>query len=783
MKSCHSRKSKRKLEDSYSFDSQQVGWGKKYSAEKPVADFNSSTHKSRNKSFDWSRSGDGFSGFSLDDSATNKAPSASKKQKMSSLPCVLNNSSEDEGQDIEDELISWHSSESEEEVVAVSPRLAQIKKSRRPQKRRKPSNEERIEDTSGSDDEMRTKVSTLEKQESRLSPMVISCPSSSQSQSPCTSGLKGSDWMKLMDWEKSPEKQDYREEQPDPDSAKKKHKKYLRGGFAESLFRVQGRERSCLRIWKHQNQSNNEQQAPPKSIKVKVEYFELLYSLQITRCTLLEGGDQKSHAVLFTKQVMDELKIRVGTELEIFAPWQELNCLSANESVILCTNYVNIRTQSDVLVPSPVKQTKTTLSHWSCPCSKDPTICTKECSVLSTYKVGGDISQIHSDQVMPSTSNTKITESYNKTVKETSIHTITPSQHPMLTSSSTATLRQCLENHTDQPLSFLALISRVFHHYDARLKVYRCGIMIEDSGTMAVIHLPEDRDLGNLDSSVGCLSWFSGLKVQQRVTRDRDSNLFSVIDKAWTGISCQQDSQDTQSDLLFNESQIPPCFCYILIPHLEDVFDFNVSENNNNLVKQNKSQPLSDIIENDEVCRISCTVRLLYSTPFTEITRELYISDKSISTNQQPYKSIRLFPSNHIYPLETNPPGPVINCTDLRCVKGELIADEYSRISMAREDNEDLKNITVRLPDISPQSNFNTLVAVQGTIKDINEEKASSWEECENCGSDELLVSEVDGKTTCKKCKGEVINPVVRVEMEIILKVFKMADHIVRVNV
>ncbi|XP_050395158.1 DNA repair-scaffolding protein [Patella vulgata] len=791
-----SRRSKRKLEDCYDFDSLQVGWNKdsvttsakKPESKQPVKDLG-------NTSFDWSRSCEGFSGLAFDSSTKNK-PKAQSSKKPKFVPSyTIASSSDEEEQVIDDDEISWNSSESGEDgqerdggQVTVITNKKWGKSGRQTKTlnrksgqdfdnlRKKTSikDEDNIDNLS-SDSDVETRNVNCQKRlscqlEARVSPHISSCPSS-QSTSPGTSGLKGSDWMKLMDWQTSPEKQNYQEEQPDPDSAKKTRKKYLRGGLAESLYRIQTREKSCLRIWQHQSQTNT-QQTTTKVLRLRVVKFELFYSMQLADCTLTntEGGEAKSRKVLFTKQLMESLKIKEGTEVEVHAPWQELNCVSSNTSIILCTNYVKVLSQTNhSRQPSPFKSVRNTYSSWSCPCLHDNRVSSKECPANNSTTLI-EKQPAENIQIVPTSS------MECSTTTEKTIHIVTASQLPALSNQKSPTLRQCLENHTDQSLSFIAQISRVFHWYDTRLKESRCSLMVEDCGTMAVIYLSDDRNLTDLDKHAGSLSWFTGLKVQQRVTRDRDAKLFSVIDVAWSGHSYQATSQESQSQTLFNEGTEPPGFCYILSTHEEDIFEFNIAENTQlTKLPEITKISLSHLKKCESICRFTCYCKILHITSHNQMTRELYISDMSIVSNNIPYKVIQLLPSNHLYPITTTP-GPIVCCTDLRLENGQLAADEFTRITMEITDNINLNTLNIKLPRLTSDTTFKSLVSVQGIIDDIDEDSACSWEECDICGSDQLTTISDDSPAYCSKCKQSVITPVIRLEMEVSVKMEDLPD-------
>ena len=57
-------------------------------------------------------------------------------------------------------------------------------------------------------------------------------------------------------------------------------------------------------------------------ISLRVLGFEVLYSMQIVKCSVLENREEKEHRlVMFPVSQGEQLNLHVGTEVTVYPPW------------------------------------------------------------------------------------------------------------------------------------------------------------------------------------------------------------------------------------------------------------------------------------------------------------------------------------------------------------------------------------------------------------------------------------------------------------------------------
>eukprot|EP00062_Callorhinchus_milii_P004050 gi/632942026/ref/XP_007886191.1/ PREDICTED: DNA repair-scaffolding protein isoform X5 [Callorhinchus milii] len=160
---------------------------------------------------------------------------------------------------------------------------------------------------------------------------VFSCESDRDQ----TAVRSASDWLKTAQaFLQTPEKQERKQFKTPDDSAKKK-RKFLRGGLAERLNRLQCRERSAIHFWRHQTTTD---WRIPAAGKVGVLVLKILdlheeCSMLVTLCQpLIEtsidqtGEDEGTSTqaplkVLFTRETASHLRIVSGDLVHVHSPW------------------------------------------------------------------------------------------------------------------------------------------------------------------------------------------------------------------------------------------------------------------------------------------------------------------------------------------------------------------------------------------------------------------------------------------------------------------------------
>ncbi|MGH0152751.1 UNVERIFIED_CONTAM: hypothetical protein FKN15_033167, partial [Acipenser sinensis] len=171
-----------------------------------------------------------------------------------------------------------------------------------------------------------------------------------QSQS---TGRSASDWIKSAQaLLQTPQKQTDRKFKTPEDSAKKR-KKFLRGGLAERLNRLQCRERSAISFWRHQCISDYKTPAAGKSgvLILKILKIQEECSTQVAFCQQIEQSADTSAkntssstretqlTVLVTKDTASHLRPGPGDIVHVYPPWQKLVIYGEQCPVILNTHF------------------------------------------------------------------------------------------------------------------------------------------------------------------------------------------------------------------------------------------------------------------------------------------------------------------------------------------------------------------------------------------------------------------------------------------------------------
>ncbi|KAJ8395929.1 hypothetical protein AAFF_G00026370 [Aldrovandia affinis] len=156
-----------------------------------------------------------------------------------------------------------------------------------------------------------------------------------------SSRSSASDWVRSAQIVmRTPQKQHRHIKSPE-DSAKKK-KKFLSGGLAERLSRLQCRQRSAISFWRHQSISDNK---TPAAGKVGVLVLKLLSvwedcSMRVAMC---QGASASFSTpmllVLFSRDTAAHLVPSPGDTVHVYPPWQKLLMEGESNPVLLNTHF------------------------------------------------------------------------------------------------------------------------------------------------------------------------------------------------------------------------------------------------------------------------------------------------------------------------------------------------------------------------------------------------------------------------------------------------------------
>ncbi|CAC5397794.1 SPIDR [Mytilus coruscus] len=605
--------------------------------------------------------------------------------------------------------------------------------------------------------------------------------------------VKASEWVKSLDM-KTPTKQS-----PSPqvllkeDSAKKK-KKFTRNGLADQLYKLQIRERSAVRVWNHQTVSK--EKVSSKSVIVKVLEYEMLYSLQLAKCQELiktEGssiGEEKEFYVLFSSEMAEEMNISIGTIVRICPPWQKLILQSMDRSVLLCTNFIRVEGSVDVVQQNP--ELSTIKMEWKCPCVTGLVKDYKQCPAYQFPCFPGIMLQCKDNKENRSTHVSGLPD------HEQSLYMIQATQASTGTPTVSNSILESIDKSSKQTgVCFSALVHRVLCKTVPNSSTKRYSLLVEDGhGIMCEIQMPDNSEhlFGEvIKNGEGSPYIFTGLKVLARTTRDRDPALFSMIDTVWSGITATAVSEESETASGSSISQrLPPGFCYSMVEH--DDTDLKITENTTIITAFKKIQlvSLDDLRkENGEICRFTMKVKLLAKLSNSDFSSStsidfrylLYITDDSL--DHADYRIIKVKDTCNIQ----QPIGGTVVTKDVLHTNGNLICDCYSQIlpsSFLQKLGFELSTEDIihpfSPPDLDKDSKLYDLCTVKGTIYEIDESSAYSWDVCDQCGLDKLAEKANTKELVCLGCKRVVKHPVTKMKMEIYASVTNLKSNRIKID-
>ncbi|XP_061454336.1 DNA repair-scaffolding protein isoform X2 [Rhineura floridana] len=369
-------------------------------------------------------------------------------------------------------------------------------------------------------------------------------------------GRSASDWLKSAQiFLQTPEKKGDKNLKTPEDSAKKR--KFLRGGLAERLNKLQNRERAAISFWRHQCISDNQIPSGGKSGVLTVKILEMHEecTLHIAICHQLgqicTGSSSTENAadglrlkVLFTKETAVHLKLSLQDVLYIHHPWQKVLLPNENIPVIMNTYF------SQKVVKEPTEMDR--------PHLREPLLTKRKISLawifsFSTVKdnwpQASAINQVPCINIKP--------------LKTAHIHSNNESKlSPFGVTSLSDSLLDVVETQGragGRGIQVQVVVQRVY--YLLSKESLRCHLQKNTSKTATpLLHsdLPNVRLCLLVQDAYGIFSevhfhvlfsseqiekyskrWegkychLSGIKILQRLTRGRVLGLFSLIDSLW----------------------------------------------------------------------------------------------------------------------------------------------------------------------------------------------------------------------------------------------------------
>ncbi|XP_030257925.1 DNA repair-scaffolding protein isoform X2 [Sparus aurata] len=630
-----------------------------------------------------------------------------------------------------------------------------------------------------------------------------------------------SDWVRSAQaMLQTPQKSFARQSKTPEDSAKKR-RKFQSGGLAERLNRLQSRQRSAVSFWRHQSISDASTATVDRPGVLVLEVLEVQEecSMQLALCEHQRPpGEGHQHEnpvseerarmlVLFNRETAAQLLPAPRDIIHIYPPWQSLSIEGFSCDIILNTHF-----SQKVFSASKLANTSTPRGLFSAERCSPYSLCqtfgledacrtTEEndakqvaaLDALCSYGGSGGLTR-HCLSLLEAIEGLGQAGSVGQDV-EVVVQRVYSIPVPDCSPMTILKPRVPSRSSTTPP--------------SAEKGKTRLCVLVQDSyGMFSVVQLhllPHKDDLHQY-----CRMWqgrtcvLTGINVVQRVTRERRTRLFSLIDSLWPPVMPVKDHGNTPCMSSESRSAGPaPSFCYLLSGQensVEPVEGHTVSP----LYLPPTTQTLRDILQTElKSCRCSfiATViykRILQSSDVGQGEVCLVLTDPSLQ-EEQPERPCRrtvalcvntscVLTSSVLEALKS--PAAcrmsfrdairehgVVLCVEQSVVEVCPVAPEVNSSARPNSHSQSLSEPEaktlpqpVRLDPVSPEITPNSLCSLTGVIVGVDENTAYSWPTCNHCGSDNLeMLADRAENFLCVSCKAVVDRPNTRIQLEVFL--------------
>ncbi|XP_043990205.1 DNA repair-scaffolding protein isoform X1 [Gambusia affinis] len=613
-----------------------------------------------------------------------------------------------------------------------------------------------------------------------------------------------------------------------PEDSTKKKRKFKSGGLAERLNRLQCRQGSAISFWRHKSISDTSVAAATTVDRPGVLVLEVHEesSMQLAHCEHQQppqDGQQQKNAVseettrmlvLFNRETAAQLIPAPGDVIHIYPPWQSLSIEGFLCSVILNTHFSqkvsSASKPDDMSLPKIWLSAERRLPYFlgqtfgllnECKTKSEGRAKQDAVSdVLCTFGTRPCLSLLEAIEGLGQAGN--VDQDVDVVVQR--VYSI-----PMADCS---------------PVSFLkhraSLRSSIPPPPAEKGKTRLCVLVQDSFGIFSVVRLQPLSSKDELHQY--CQMWqgrtcvLRGVKVVQRVTRERHSRLFSLIDSLWPPATSLKDHGNSLS--MLNEISspgLPPSFCYLLSGHQRSV-EPKEGQTVSPLYLHPASRTLRDILHSEaKSCRCSFIATVLHkrmqSTDVGHGEVWLVLTDPSLQ-EEQPERPCRrtvalcvstscVLTSSVLEAL--NSPAVcemsfrdairehgVLLCAEQSVIEVSSVQHKSSFETTTRQDSCSSSELQVktlpqplRLDSLSWEATPNSLCSLTGVIVGVDENKAYSWPACNLCGSDRLEVSAEKPQTFhCISCKSTLDKPDTKVQLEVFLSSSSLSNCTLKVK-
>ncbi|XP_067568492.1 DNA repair-scaffolding protein isoform X7 [Pseudorca crassidens] len=576
-----------------------------------------------------------------------------------------------------------------------------------------------------------------------------------------------------------------------PENSAKK-KKLLRGGLAERLNGLQNRERSAVSLWRHQYLSYQRTLSGIKSGILTVKILELHEecTIQVAMCEQLSGlqADSSSQGgapgtglrVLFAKETARCLRGLPQDIIRIYPPWQKLIIPNGSCPVILNTYFCQ------KVVAKEDSKTTHEVHSWDTPLPRRSII------LAQMFRFKSLTNNSPENQVMCGGHTTVGTD---WTLRHEQAELGFPARAPLRDS-----LLDAVESQGVATWSGAGVRVVVQRVYSLRCRCQqadgtdppgvRVCLLVQDAlGLFSEVHsegaVLKDRELEGKSCRL------AGMKVLQKVTRGRMTELFSLIDTMWPPVAPLKapghgPAFEEKTDLP------PPSFCYVLTAHpnlgqIDAIEEGSISK----LYQPPIPRCLREILQTDGPCtRCSFYARVIYQRPQVNSSllepRELWLVVTDVTLQTQDEGSglpktipVRVAPScvlgQEVRDALSEATSKSFFFRDALRDQGQLVCVARTVLLLPKPQlgvASGAWELTspVSLDELDSVTRVNSICSVQGAVVAVDESTACSWPACDLCGGERLERRPEDrGAFSCGDCSRVVTSPLLRRHLQVFL--------------
>ncbi|XP_055038622.2 DNA repair-scaffolding protein isoform X2 [Misgurnus anguillicaudatus] len=574
-----------------------------------------------------------------------------------------------------------------------------------------------------------------------------------------------------------------------PEDSSKKSRKFERGGLAEKLNRLHRRQRSAISFWRHRCNSSTSAADRPGVLTLRILGVREECGMQAAVCDRLPENEK--YVAMFSKDTAAQLHPTPGDIVHIYPPWQNLVVEGELYPIILNTHFSQkVCVENDNSDPP-----KSVVSVKRCrPPELTRCLWRSETSQVSNQK------SFTSEQPQVS----ELSCLGRRGVRDSLLDAVEDCGSPGSQSGPVEVVVQrvyCIPiSRSNRASPHLKTLDKSPSRPEPSSRIGRLCALVQDGygmfGDVLLQYVSSDAEVQQISEQVeGKVCVLQGLRVIQRLTRDKCSSLFSMIDSLWPPLVAPK----SHENLLQSPSGRvpPPSFCYRLSVqqgHMIPLSGQTVSP----LYRSPVLQTLREIIQDDSSKhRCSFRATLVHKQSLSSNAGEsemlLFVTDPSLQTDPNT-KSCRkivpvcLSPSCLIrrsvkQALDTSQDRPILTFRDAVKEQGQIFCVEQTLIQLEPEDPSFCIPRPIILDQLCPETSLYSLCTLTGIITEVDESTAFSWPVCSHCGSCRLETAQDKQEGfRCLMCGATMDEPTTKMQLDVFLNCPSLRNCTVKVK-